>query len=89
MAVTSTGIVVISDTTNCKIRALVPTTGSDPSGSGSSSDSSYTMTTLVGTGVGAWGGDGGPPAAAEINNPYRVAVDAADNVYIADYSNHR
>ena len=33
-------------------------------------------------------GDGGPATSAEVCNPYGVAVDSNNNVYIADYSNN-
>jgi uncharacterized protein (TIGR03437 family) len=46
------------------------------------------ITTVAGTGVAGYSGDGGAAAGAQVNQPYGVAVDAAGNVYIADTSNH-
>jgi hypothetical protein len=34
-------------------------------------------------------GDGGPAVGARLDTPLRTAVDAAGNVYIADFNNHR
>ncbi len=48
-----------------------------------------TIETLAGTGLAGDGGDGGPAAAAELNTPMGVAVDAFGNVAIADSYNHR
>ncbi len=45
------------------------------------------ITTFAGTGVAGYGGDGGPATAAMLNNPFSVAVDDFDNVYIADCYN--
>jgi sugar lactone lactonase YvrE len=47
------------------------------------------LTIVAGTGEPGHGGDGGPAPTAQLNEPYDVALDAADNLYIADYSNHR
>jgi len=43
--------------------------------------------TLAGSGAATWGD--GTGAAASFNAPYGIAVDAEDNLYIADTSNHR
>jgi uncharacterized protein (TIGR03437 family) len=47
------------------------------------------ITTLAGTGVAGFSGDGGPATSAALNGPYRVTVDNAGNVYIPDSSNSR
>ncbi len=47
------------------------------------------ISTVAGTGVPGFGGDGGPGANAQLSYPNAVAVDAAGNVYIADSSNNR
>ncbi|MGI8779305.1 MAG: PKD domain-containing protein [Solirubrobacteraceae bacterium] len=52
-------------------------------------DANGVITTFAGTGVAGSSGDGGPAVAARLNEPVRVAVDAAGNVYIADSANSR
>jgi uncharacterized protein (TIGR03437 family) len=47
------------------------------------------ISTVAGTGHAGLSGDGGPAAAAQLNTPYGIAVDAAGNLYIADLGNHR
>jgi sugar lactone lactonase YvrE len=47
------------------------------------------ITTVAGNGTAGFLGDGGAANAAELNQPYGVAVDASGNVYIADYYNYR
>ncbi|HXB73924.1 MAG TPA: IPT/TIG domain-containing protein [Candidatus Acidoferrales bacterium] len=47
------------------------------------------LTTLAGTGVQDFGGDGGPAAAAQLNTPTAIALDVQSNLYIADSLNHR
>jgi RHS repeat-associated protein len=43
----------------------------------------------IGYGQGGYGGEGGPAAAAILNNPSAVAVDPAGNLYLADQTNNR
>lgn len=47
------------------------------------------ISTIAGTGIAGFSGDGGPATAAGLNTPVGVFVDGAGNVYIGDYSNHR
>ena len=47
------------------------------------------ISTYAGNGTAAYTGDGGQATAAALADPTGVAVDAAGNVYIADYSNNR
>ena len=44
---------------------------------------------VAGTGASGYGGDGGPATAALLNEPQRLQVDSAGNVYVADTSNSR
>jgi sugar lactone lactonase YvrE len=48
-----------------------------------------TVTTLAGTGVPGFSGDGGPATAAQLNGPSGVTLDSAGNLYITDTLNHR
>jgi sugar lactone lactonase YvrE len=48
-----------------------------------------TITTIAGSGAGAFSGDGGPARAAKLSFPTGVAVDSRGNVYIADRINDR
>jgi sugar lactone lactonase YvrE len=45
-------------------------------------------TTVAGTGTASYGGDGGAATNATLNSPSSVAVDPADNLYIADSENN-
>lgn len=70
----SSGNVYIADTLNHIIRKV---------------DTSGTITTFAGTPLSAgFTGDGGLATSAKLRNPYGLAVDNQNNVYIADTSNH-
>jgi uncharacterized protein (TIGR03437 family) len=75
LAVDKVGNVYIADSGNNKIRKISAVNG--------------IITTVAGTGIGAFSGDGGPAINAQLNNPTGVALDAAGNIYIADNRNFR
>ncbi|MDE0627264.1 MAG: SUMF1/EgtB/PvdO family nonheme iron enzyme [Bryobacterales bacterium] len=74
VAVDAAGNLYIADTFNGRVRKV---------------DSAGVITTVAGTVVGRYGGDGGPATSAELSFPFAVAADAAGNLYIADVTNHR
>jgi hypothetical protein len=47
-------------------------------------DSSGVITTVAGTGVAGYSGDGGPAASAQLNDPVGIAVDAGGNLFVAE-----
>jgi sugar lactone lactonase YvrE len=47
------------------------------------------ITTVAGSGLPGFAGDGGPATSARLNTPLSVAVDPAGNLYIADWGNYR
>jgi len=75
VSVDSAGNVFIADTYNNRIRKVDAATG--------------VITSVAGTGQGAFYGDNGPAAAAALNQPFGVLVDRAGNVFIADSGNNR
>lgn len=52
-------------------------------------DRSGTISTIAGTGVPGYSGDGGPALAAQFDGPRGVAGDSAGNLYVADDNNNR
>jgi streptogramin lyase len=68
------GNLYFSDTFNHRIRRIHGRTG--------------VITTIAGNGVAGYSGDGGPAVAASLNEPYGIAVDRNDDVYVADRHNH-
>lgn len=68
------GNLYIADNENHRIRMVAP---------------NGTITTVAGTGTAGSAGDGGPATKAQLNRPYDVKVDAAGDLFIADYSNSR
>jgi DNA-binding beta-propeller fold protein YncE len=47
------------------------------------------LSTIAGCGREGFSGDGGPATAATFRQPHSIALDADDNIYIADILNHR
>jgi RHS repeat-associated protein len=75
VAVDSKWNVYVADYYNSRIRKIAASTG--------------VITTVAGNGTAGYSGDGGAATSAELNYPSCVAVDGADNIYIADTSNNR
>ena len=75
VAVDSSGNFYISDSQKHRIRRV---------------DTAGTITTIAGgPGAGRFSGDGGMATEASLRYPAGVAVDSSDNLYIADWGNHR
>ena len=47
------------------------------------------ISTLVGTGIPGFSGDGGPSERAQLKQPHSIALDKGDNLYICDIQNNR
>jgi len=52
-------------------------------------DTAGNLTIIAGTGTQGFGGDNGPATAAQLDSPQGLALDASQNLYIADTHNHR
>ncbi|MHB1935628.1 MAG: NHL domain-containing protein [Acidobacteriaceae bacterium] len=75
VAVDAMGNLFIADTGNNVVRKVNPQTG--------------VITTVAGNGTAGYQGDLGPATAAELNHPAAIAVDKAENIFIADSVNNR
>jgi trimeric autotransporter adhesin len=71
--VDSAGNIFIADTGNSVIREVTASSGN--------------IATVAGDGVPGYTGDNGAATSAEINNPFGVFVDSAENIFIADTDN--
>jgi trimeric autotransporter adhesin len=85
VAVDAAGNLVIADTGNERVRVVAAATGTFYGQAMTAGD----IYTIAGTGHAGFSGDGGPATSAELNDPTRVAVDAAGNLVIADTFNGR
>ena len=74
IAVSADGRIFIADTNNERIRVI---------------NTNGTISTFAGTGVAGISGDGGPATAAQLSRPVGLAIDAANDLLIADEDNHR
>ncbi|HJZ96495.1 MAG TPA: hypothetical protein VKE70_08305 [Candidatus Solibacter sp.] len=72
VAVDADGNLYISEVLNPRIRKVAP---------------DGIISTIAGTGVAGYSGDGGPAERAQLNYVFGLAVDAAGNVYVADAGN--
>ena len=75
VAVAANGDIYIADTGNNRVRRVDART--------------HTITTIAGTGVAGFAGDGAPAVAADLYGPIGLAIDSSQNLYIADTANHR
>jgi uncharacterized protein (TIGR03437 family) len=73
VAVDTSGTVYIADTQNHRVRKVV----------------NGTITTVAGTGVRGFSGDGGPAVSAAVGSPQGLALDGSGNLYFADRDNQR
>lgn len=74
VAVDSQDNLYIADSANQRVRMI---------------DVAGTISSVAGNGVAGYAGDGGSALSAQLQNPIDIALDAQDNLYIADYGNHR
>ena len=74
VTVDAAGNAYIADWSSSRVRKVSP---------------SGVISTFAGTGTMGFSGDGGPASAAQIIEAAGVATDAAGNVYVADFDNHR
>jgi sugar lactone lactonase YvrE len=68
------GSIYVADTLNHRVRQIT---------------SDFVIHSVAGNGLAAFGGDGGDPLQASLNQPSGVALDAAGNLYVADRGNGR
>lgn len=74
LAIDSAGNLYINDDLNYKVRVV---------------SSSGVITTVAGSGMRGFSGEGGPAIAAAFNGNFGLALDSAGNLYIADSGNNR
>ena len=74
IAVAADGTFYIADQNNHRVRRV---------------DTDGTISTVAGTGVAGFSGDGGQATGAMLNGPYALALDGTGNLYISDYGNAR
>jgi uncharacterized protein (TIGR03437 family) len=73
-AVDSAGNLFIPERTNNRIRKVTP---------------GGVITTIAGTGVAGFSGDGAAATSAQLNFPVRISLDVTGNLYFTDFGNNR
>ena len=73
LAVNGAGDLYVADTVNSRVRKIA----------------AGTITTVAGTGVSGYSGDGTAATGAQLANPKDVSVDSLGRPHIADWANHR
>jgi uncharacterized protein (TIGR03437 family) len=68
------GNVYVGDASNRRVRKITP---------------GGVITSIAGTGIQGFSGDGGPATSAMLGRPFSLAIDAGGNLYIADSANER
>lgn len=74
VAIAQNGDIYVADQSNNRVRRFAP---------------GGTITTVAGDGTAAYGGDGGPATAAQLNNPIGVALGPDGSLFIGDLGNNR
>lgn len=75
LGVDVSGNIYVSDASNNRVRVITATTN--------------IVTTIAGTGVAGFSGDGGQASAAQLSEPQGIGIDASHNIYISDGANNR
>jgi uncharacterized repeat protein (TIGR01451 family) len=73
VAVDAAGNLYVADSANHRVRKVA---------------ANGTISTVAGTGTAGYSGDGGLATSAQLNGPDGLTVDAAGNLYIAEYANN-
>jgi sugar lactone lactonase YvrE len=73
LAVDTTGALLLCDSGNHRVRRIA----------------SGAISTIAGSGMQGFGGDGGPAVAAQLDTPSGIAVAADGRIFLADTHNHR
>jgi sugar lactone lactonase YvrE len=74
VAVDPSDNLIVPDSINNVVRRVAASTG--------------IISTIAGTGIAGYSGDGGAATSAQLDNPQGIAMDAAGNIYIADAGNN-
>jgi sugar lactone lactonase YvrE len=74
VALDNAGNLYVTDQLNNRIRMVTP---------------AGVISTIAGTGIAGFGGDGGPATNAQMNGPGGIAIDSAGNLFFSDSSSNR